>query len=145
MFLPSEMEIEDTTVNNSRIQVWFFQDVSGSCVHLLERFFTAACSLPENRFDVKLFTFDTSVREIPNFKTAKNIRAGGGTYFHIIENFIQSKKKDLGYPKAVFIITDGDGDPVKPEHPERCYWFLSDPIKRYIPKESHSFDLRDFE
>ena len=62
MFLPSEREIEEAD-DNKKIDVYFYLDTSGSCGHLKDRFFTAAMSLPEERFNVRLFCFDTKVEE----------------------------------------------------------------------------------
>ena len=56
MFIPSEMESIGYEV--SKIQVWFFQDTSGSCVEFADRFFKAAESLPKDRFEVKMHCFD---------------------------------------------------------------------------------------
>ena len=77
LLLPSEME-EDRP-KEDMIEVYFFQDVSGSCIHLKERFLKAAKSLPEDRFKVRAFSFDTRVHEI-DLKTGK-IYGGGGTSF----------------------------------------------------------------
>ena len=49
------------------------------------------------------------------------------------------------YPDAVFIITDGYGDPVTPEISKRWYWFLSCNYRGCIPKECNIFDLADYE
>lgn len=144
LFLPSEYE--DEVKDKTRIEVWFFQDVSGSCVHLAERFFKAASSLPPDRFAVRLFTFDTEVKET-TIKSGK-IYGGGGTSFSCIEQAIQRKMKkdEVEYPKAVFVITDGYGDSVKPEKPENWHWFLTESgSKSYIPANSLVYDLKDYE
>lgn len=143
LMMPSEQD--DDKVEKTRIPVWFFQDTSGSCYHWAKRFFAAAATLPNDRFDVKLHCFDTKVYET-DFKTA-NVYGGGGTTFTCIEQYIQNtiKQKNQPYPKAVFLITDGYGDVVKPEHPNRWYWFMSENYKDCIPKESHIFPLKDYE
>ncbi len=61
LMLPSDAEIEFEAKN--RIAVWFFQDTSGSCEHLANRFFAAAASLDPEHFDVKMHCFDTQVYE----------------------------------------------------------------------------------
>lgn len=144
LILPCNAEIECFHKDKNKINVFFFLDTSGSCINLAERFFKAANSLPENKFDVRLFCFDTKVEEIE--LVAKKLYGGGGTSFEIIENFIQSdKQKTNKYPAAVFIITDGMGDKVVPQHPERWHWFLSEPHKNWIPKKSFVYDLKNFE
>lgn len=146
MFLPSDMEVEERTTDEQRIQVWFFQDTSGSCSGYTQRFFDAARSLPEERFDVRMHCFDTRVYET-TLESGK-LYGFGGTSFHIIEDYIQQamKKNEEKYPKAVFVITDGYGDNVKPEKPENWYWFLTPSGSTgCIPKTSHNFNLKDYE
>lgn len=128
-----------------RIQVWFFQDTSGSCSGLADRFFAAAQSLPTSRFDVKMHCFDTSVYKT-SLKTQK-LYGFGGTSFSCIELFIQQEMKQTNckYPEAVFIITDGYGDVVLPAKPKKWYWFLSEDYKQYIPSDSKVYMLKDFE
>ena len=142
-FIPSEQIVEDLAEN--KILVWFFQDTSGSCWHLKDRFFKAALSLPKDKFDVKMCCFDTKVIET-NLES-KKIYGGGGTSFSCIENYIQSyiSKNKLNYPKAIFIISDGMGNSVKPQKPENWYWFLSVNCIRHIPKKSKFYNLSDFE
>ena len=89
--------------------------------------------------------FDTKVIET-NLES-KKIYGGGGTSFSCIENYIQSyiSKNKLNYPKAIFIISDGMGNSVKPQKPENWYWFLSVNCIRHIPKKSKFYNLSDFE
>lgn len=128
-----------------RIQLCLFLDVSGSCVHLKDYFFEAARSMPTDRFEIRGFTFDTSVQEVDIY--TDRIVGGGGTSFTCIEEYIQThlavgKKK---YPKCVCVYTDGYGDNVNPIHPERWYWFLtSEHSQDCIPKDSNMFYLADF-
>lgn len=144
LILPSEAEVECFAMHKNKINVYFFLDTSGSCINLAERFFTAANSLSKEKFDIRLFCFDTKVEEID--LNARKIYGGGGTSFDIIEGKIQEeKKKSRKYPAAVFIITDGMGTKVTPEFPKRWHWFLSESFKRYIPKESFVHELKDFE
>lgn len=142
MFVPSEQEVEEE--EKSRICVWFFQDTSGSCQHLANRFFNAAESLDPKRFDVKMFCFDTKVYETT--LQSKKLYGFGGTSFTCIDNYIKSEvAKGKKYPRAVFVITDGYGDNVKPEMPDRWNWFLSENYRSCIPKECKIYDLKDFE
>lgn len=140
--LPSEQETEE--FENDRIQVWFFQDTSGSCSGFIDRFFRAAKSLPKERFDVKMHCFDTRVFET-TLESGK-LYGFGGTTFSCIENYIQSyiKKHNLKYPKAVFVITDGYGNRVYPQDQKVWHWFIDgDPY--LVPPESKKYNLKDFE
>lgn len=141
LMLPSEMEIDHET--EGKIQVWFFQDTSGSCWHLKDRFFKAARSLNPKKFDIRLFSFDTRVKEVDIEKG--KIYGGGGTSFDILETKIQQEIINGKYPEAVFIITDGYGNNVKPEKPERWYVFLTTSCVHYFPKECNFFQLKDYE
>lgn len=141
--IPAEQEIEE--YENKRIPVYFFLDTSGSCAHLADRFFTAAMSLPEDRFILNLCCFDTRVYETD--LKSKKLYGFGGTTFTCIEEYLQSKKRTekSKYADAVFVLTDGYGNMVNPEKPNRWFWFLSENYKDCIPKECKTFDLKDFE
>ena len=140
--LPSDQEEEE--FEKDRIQVYFYQDTSGSCAGFIDRFFTAAKSLPQDKFDIKMFCFDTQVYET-SLESGK-LYGFGGTSFSCIERHIQSyiKKHNLPYPKAVFVITDGYGDYVYPENPKVWHWFIQGSTY-LLPKESNHYNLRDFE
>lgn len=146
LMLPSEVdEIADC---KDKVDVWLFQDTSGSCVNYAERFFKAAASIPEDRFRVRMFCFDTRVYET-SIKTGK-LYGFGGTSFSCIENYIDhlvTTEPGCAYPSVVFIVTDGYGDSVSPKHPERWHWFLTDDYstKRYVPPKSKTYNLEDFE
>lgn len=144
LMIPSEMEMDHMEEEKHKIDVWFFQDTSGSCWHLKERFFKAAASLPPERFNVRLFCFDTQVQETT--LESKKIYGGGGTSFRIIESFIQRSIKGDGskYPEAVFVITDGAGDHVSPQFPKAWYIFLTG-SDRCFPKTCNIHRLRDYE
>lgn len=146
MFLPTDMEVDDSDKEKTKIDVWFFLDTSGSCWNLKDRFFEAALSLPTERFDVRLFCFDTSVQETS--LESKKVYGGGGTAFDIMEKEIQKEiqQKGIKYPEAVFVITDGYGTTIKPEKPEKWYWFITEGgIKSYIDRNCNFYSLADFE
>jgi len=142
MILPSEAEIEDYDKETKKIDVFFFLDTSGSCYGLKDRFFTAAASLPEDRFNVRLFCFDTKAEETT--LESRRVYGGGGTSFACIEEKIRVETEGKKYPSAVFVITDGMGSKVNPIHPERWYWFLSEDNKKYIPIKSNVYNLDDY-
>jgi predicted metal-dependent peptidase len=153
MFIPSNMEKEERVKDKHKINVRFYLDTSGSCWHLKDRFFTAAMSIPPDRFNVELFCFDTTV--VPTDIVGKKMYGGGGTSFSIIEADIQramtNKDGDGKYPDAVFVMTDGYGNRVTPQMPERWYWFLDGGMTEkglcptYCPAECNVFKLSDFE
>lgn len=143
--LASEVSMPARTVVKNKLKVCFFLDISGSCYHLKDRFVKAALSLNPKYFDVELLTFDTAVEKAK--KVGKNqyeIYGGGGTSFECIEKYIQRHYKK--YPTAVWVMTDGWGDGVQPQHANRWFWFLTeDATKDYIPNKSKTFDLSKFE
>jgi hypothetical protein len=142
LMLPTDAEIEHE--EKHKIGVWFFQDTSGSCAHLADRFFAAAATLDPDRFDVVMHCFDTRVYETD--LKSKKLYGFGGTSFTCIEQYIQAKvKQGKRYPSAVFIITDGYGDNVNPEHPTKWYWFLSENYKQCIPATCNTYMLKDYE
>jgi len=145
MFMPSDMEVHERAQEKKKIKVFFYLDTSGSCHHLAERFFKAAKSLPSDKFEIRLFCFHTAVNETDI--TGDRIVRGGGTAFDIMEANIQKliRTEGIEYPKAIFVVTDGDGNKIRPEFPERWHWFLSEPHKHCIPKESFIYDLKDYE
>ena len=52
----------------------------------------------------------------------------------------------MKYPGAVFVITDGFGNEVRPKHPERWHWFLTERnMKTFIPEKSAVHSLKDFD
>lgn len=145
LMLPSDHEYEDRFEKQDKIDVWFFQDTSGSCMHHAERFFAAVKSIPKNKFNVRLFCFDTKVYET-TMQSGK-LYGFGGTAFDIIEDHIQKlvKTEKCKYPKSVWVITDGGGNSVNPQFPERWHWFLDGNYTRYIPSKSITHNLKDYE
>jgi predicted metal-dependent peptidase len=145
-YLPSESWMIGEFDKENKIDVFFFLDTSGSCYHLKDRFFKAARSLDPKRFNVRLFSFDTRVEEV-NIKTGR-VYGGGGTSFSIIENKIQEiiKREKKKYPHSVWIISDGYGNTVRPQKPEKWHWFLTpSSTSGYIPKQSNIYKLSNFE
>lgn len=143
--LPTNNRTLDEYLEENKIHVFFFLDTSGSCISLAPRFFKAATSLDPKKFDVRLFCFDTKVVETD--LNSKKVYGGGGTSFRIMEQKIQKicrveKKK---YPKAVFVITDGYGDTIKPEYPEKWHWFMTSNYTSCIPTVSKKYNLSNYE
>jgi len=146
LILPSDMEVEDLNKEKNRIKVVFFQDTSGSCSGFIERFFKAAKSMPKDKFDVELYCFDTQVYKT-SLESGK-LYGFGGTSFSILEDYVWNniaERKLEKYPKAIFVITDGYGDNIKPALPKTWHWFLSTNDTSCIDKECNIYDLSKFE
>lgn len=148
LLLPTEME-EDMDVRE-KILVYLFLDTSGSCWGFKERFMDVVASIPEKLFETKVFTFDTKVEQV-NMEEAKTkgktmIYGWGGTSFYVIERAIQNEIMHGGeYPEAVFVLTDGFGDYVNPQFPEKWHWILTPhATTSYLPKKSKIYNLKNF-
>jgi hypothetical protein len=148
LFLPDEKEDEEMMLKKSYIDVFFFQDTSGSCLDMKEKFLKCSRSFPEDVFKVRAFCFDTRVFDVDIKKG--ELFGFGGTAFEPIEARIQhllKTKEILKYPDAVFLFTDGDSyDHVQPEFPDRWHWFLGGEWQtdRAIPKHSNIHQLQDY-
>lgn len=137
--VPCEV-MDETKVAPSKIRLALFMDTSGSCTSFAEHFFKAAASLSK-RFIVDLYCFDTKV--YPTTLESKKLYGFGGTAFDIIENYIQ--KNMTKYPDAVWVLTDGYGNSVQAEKPERWHWFmLKNHTTSYVEKGSKIHKLADF-
>jgi len=145
LILPAD--VTETIPVRDRVDVWFFQDTSGSCVDLAKRFFAAAASIPEDRFRIRMFCFDTKVYET-SLKSGK-LYGFGGTAFQPMEDKIQAILKDepkTKYPQAVFVVTDGEAwSKMHCEFPERWHWFLTYKNLGCIPNQSKHYLLKDYE
>ena len=148
MFLPSEYEVTDEDKENEKIDVWFFQDTSGSCGPYKDRFFAIIESMPMEKFNHRLFCFDTKIYETD--LESRELKGFGGTAFNIIEEFIQKELAENDetkrYPDAVFVVTDGEGNTVVPEKPENWKWILTpDGTDKFVPDASEKYDLAKYE
>lgn len=141
-------EVKRSIPIRERVDLWVFLDTSGSCERWARRFVKVAASIPEDRFNVRCFCFDTAVYEV-SLKTGE-LRGFGGTAFNIIESYIQKMITNgdgrVLYPEAVFIVTDGAGNNVYPERPHLWHWFLTpSSTTRFIPETSSTYDLTKYE
>lgn len=143
LVIPSTVEDQDWA--RSKINLFFFADTSGSCRAHANGFIAAAKTIPLRRFNIYFFGFETYVYKININKP--NLQGFGGTAFDIIERAILQNCRDLdiSYPHAVFVMTDGQGNSVKPKYPDRWYWFLTDRHStKCIPRQSYQFLLSQF-
>jgi hypothetical protein len=135
-----QFRVTDVSEKN-KINLMFFLDTSGSCAGYAQRFWTAAQTIPTDRFNIKMAYFDDVVT--PASMKDKKIRIGMGTNFGILERYCKTQPK---YPDAIFVITDGFGTAITPEHPERWHWFLTERnSKNCIPNKSKTYKLGDYE
>lgn len=145
MFLPEYLE-EDKN-DNDKFNLVFFLDASGSCIGYKNQFFNLARSIPEDKFNVKLYSFDTRTYEL-DIKDP-HVKGGGGTSFGPLETAVQKAIKEderfLGkYPDLVFVLTDGMGTKVSPEKPQNWYWLMTGNYHHCIPSGSNIVPLRKF-
>jgi hypothetical protein len=146
LMLPTEYETFDQ-IKSDKIDVWFYQDTSGSCSGYTDRFFSIAEAMPLERFDMRMFCFDTKVYETT--LESRKLYGFGGTDFHILEDHIQDEMKKnpkLRYPDAVFVVTDGYGSDIHPAFPKRWHWMMTpDHSKHNVPETCNFYDLTDYE
>lgn len=143
LILPSANDTYDSK-EKQKVNAWVFLDVSGSCDAFVSRFWDLTTTIPDKLFKTRLFSFDTQTHEIINGK----ILGGGGTAFDIVENMIQKyiRKERTKYPHVVIMITDGCGNQVNPQYPDRWHWIMPDGSnENYIHTKSHKYRLEDFE
>ena len=150
--LPEDIIIPSDHVNfdapeKKKPSIYVFIDVSGSCYELKRRFWAVVSSIPQKFFTIQAYSFDSITYKI-DLKERK-LYGGGGTSFWILEERI---RKDINnkitpkYPELVFVLTDGFGDTLKPLHPTRWHWLLSDYCTtEYIPATSHYHKISKFE
>lgn len=131
MIMPGIKETQE--YSKLKIDLYFFFDVSGSCLRYQPAFIDIVKNIPLNLFNPHLFAFDTKVKDFEfdwkTKKVKKQIRAGGGTYFHIIEEKIQQDLKNKiipKYPSFVCILTDGMATPIHniPKNKEKNWLWL---------------------
>ena len=134
----------DEYKDKNKIDVFFFLDTSGSCIGLKNRFFSAAKSLDKNKFNIRLFCFDTKVVETT--LESNKVYGGSGTYFSILPKYINEVTKNKKYPEAIFVISDGYGDNLNLEEKfkKRWYWFLTTSYTKCI-EGCNIYKLSDFE
>ena len=145
MFLPAYLE-EDQK-ENDKFNIMFFLDSSGSCIGYKNQFFSLAKNIPEDKFNIHLYSFDTSVFKVDIKKL--EVKGGGGTSFSILEKKVQSEiinnpKFNKRHPDLVFVLTDGYGNSVNPEKPEKWYWLMTTNFYTCIPEKSKIIKLNDF-
>lgn len=142
IILPGTVDLE-VPEPKRRYKALFFLDSSGSCVSQASRFFNLVRTVPEDLFEVSLCSFDTRVYELE--LSATRVKGGGGTYFHILEDYIQQKcRNGEKYPDVVFVLSDGYGNRFNCQHPKRWVWLLTDNYTACIPAASKNILISKF-
>lgn len=151
MIMPGVKETQE--YSKLKIDLYFFFDVSGSCLRYQPAFIDIVKNIPLNLFNPHLFAFDTKVKDFEfdwkTKKVKKQIKAGGGTLFHIIEEKIQQDLKNnviKKYPSFVCVLTDGMANQINniPKNKEKNWlWLLinmdSEKIK-HVPQHQVLFN-----
>lgn len=115
-------------------------DASGSIDQQQLSLFVDVVRNSPKRFKIEAVTFNTTCYPLNIMK--EDPSGGGGTSFACIEKYIQKNLKE--YPKCVVVISDGSGDCVNPQFPERWRWLLTDGGSDVYCKSMRHHFLRDF-
>jgi predicted metal-dependent peptidase len=121
-------------------EIFFAIDCSGSIDRAALSLFVDVVKNTPKHFQIKAITFDTQCYEY-DIKKGNQPRGGGGTAFDIIEQYIQDNFKK--YPKAVFVLTDGEGSPVNPQHPNKWCWLLYGYCSKHYIGKMKSFNIKE--
>jgi len=131
-------------LERDRLLTALFMDVSGSCMSYFPFFqqIFAAFEEEKDTFDLMPFIFDTSVQPV---ERGRQFKIGGGTSFSIIEQECLRLEQELGrYPDCVVVVTDGEGNQIKPKAPTRWIWLLTPyPTLSYVPPTSRHYLISD--
>ena len=105
-------------------------------------------SIPEKRFNKRMFVFADSCEEMR--KGVNQYNVGGGTNFNSIDEKVQQLVKDHKAPDLIFVITDGQSYGDYPNYAlgKKYKWFIIDgadsnaSYKEGLP--GTTYDLEDF-
>jgi len=110
------------TIDAEREELLVFVDASGSIdMNALALFRDVLVNTPK-RFKIHAVSFDTQCYEYDIVKGEK-IPGGGGTNFGILNEYVKQNCKK--HPKAIIVLTDGEGTPVSPQRPNKWCWLLT--------------------
>lgn len=139
LILPGETE-QKLKQQNEKFRVVAFLDTSGSCYSQATRFFNLIKTMPEDLFELEVFSFDYYL--YPVDMKSQRLRGGGGTSFSILKEEIDQREVS---PDVIFVLTDGEAEAIYPKHPKKWIWLLTHDYDRAIPKESKKILLSNFE
>ena len=146
--LPHENITDDPNFSRTRINICLFLDVSGSCTAYKPHFLRGAESIPDKRFNKRMFVFADDCAEMK--KNTNQYNVGGGTNFDSINDMVNTLIKDGKAPDLIFVITDGqsNGDYANFALAKKYNWFIIDGqgsnagYKEGLPGDC--YDLEDF-
>lgn len=150
--MPAYTEYGDPEFCLAKLKTWLFLDCSGSCNDLYTTFFLASDTIPKKRFKVELFAFSTQVVPLRDRESFVEQHLFGGTSFHAIDRYVQSRINSGDVPDIILVFTDGEAKhPTAYVMPEKWHWFISDAVAdnalvsmRDVPKTSHAHLLEEF-
>lgn len=129
-----------TMEDQEKENIFFAIDASGSIDRNALSMFVDVVKNTPKHFKIRAITFDTMCYEY-NIKKGEQPQGGGGTKFCIIEKYIQDNFKK--YPKAIFVLTDGEGCCVSPQHPDRWCWLLYSYCQKRHIGNMKSYKIKD--
>ena len=102
-------------------EVMVFIDSSGSIdAKALSLFIALLRGLPSHII-VHSASFDTECYKY-NIHSNDSPIGGGGTKYDILERYVKENFKK--YPKLIIVLTDGDGNFINPQFPDKWLWLL---------------------
>ena len=132
----------------NKIRLYFFWDISPSCLPYKEWFEDIVAHIPPNRFDVSVYAFDTVCHRLQlDYGTglvAQEIQSKHGTNFNALQPQIDQDLADgeiPHYPDMVCVLTDGMAKPVvniPEEYRNRWMWLITGLNEE---ERSNSFEL----
>lgn len=125
--------------NQEKEKIFIAIDSSGSIDQEACEVFLSVVKNTPKQFEVEAITFDTQC--YPFDIKSNKFKGGGGTNFQIIEDYIQNNLKK--YPKAIFVLTDGEGTQIKPKYPKKWCWLLYNSCCDEYIKDMKHFNLKD--
>ncbi len=145
LYLPEVLDGDE--LSNEKFNAFFFVDASGSCSAHVGKFFNLIRTVPEKFFHSHAFSFDTDTYPLDIKKN--KVVGGGGTSFSAIEERVRgeiatNKLLKGKHPDLVFVLTDGYGDAVHPEKPERWYFMLTENHLGSLPVNSNYAFIKEF-
>jgi len=124
--LPHDDATEDPNFARKRVNIALFLDVSGSCEAYKPHFMRGAESIPDKRFNKRMFVFADYCAEMK--KGVNQYNVGGGTNFNSINEKVAELIRDHKAPDLIFVITDGQsyGDYENYALGSKYNWFVID-------------------
>jgi hypothetical protein len=106
IILPSDFEAYDEEYCKSKINLWIFVDVSASCEHIWEQFFLAVDTIPDRKFNKRIWSFASIAQEVKGRNIHTNV--GFGTSFYSVVQTVNYEIGKNNNPDIIMVITDGD-------------------------------------